>query len=80
MDFSFDDMLQPGSKFGEDDKTCHITVYDHGLMSNPQRKFFYVGARYFSKYYIVFDQSKVEKQSFIQIGFALKNEDNLAGK
>lgn len=35
LEFTFQDMLEHGNKFGEDYNTCHFTVYDHKMRSSP---------------------------------------------
>lgn len=47
LQFPFSEMVLSGTVFGEDDNWCHITVYDHEMRSSPQKRIFYVGARYF---------------------------------
>ena len=52
---NFEEMLVPGARFGDDANTCHLAVYDHGIRYGPDKKVFFIGTRFFSKYYIVFD-------------------------
>jgi len=82
LKINFEEMLVPGAHFGDDANTCHFAVYDHQIRSGPDKRVFFIGTRFFSKYYIVFDQSHLDSGEafYIQVGIAHKNEDNLAGK
>jgi len=53
-----------GLEFGENDNKCYIPVFKHGATASI-KNLIMVGNTFFSKYYVVFDQSTLKDHNYI---------------
>lgn len=65
---------------GYSDDHCYLPVFDSGMRGLDESKLAIVGSIFLQEYYTVFDASHLEKENYLQIGFAKKAEDNWAGE
>lgn len=54
-------MKVPASNFGDNENTCYIPIFDHGLMGTEDSQTVIVGNIFLEKYYLVYDMSPLEK-------------------